>query len=401
MKYRILLTGNNKTLIDDFFTKSSDSFECQNTSARYEDMICHMEYFHPDAFLYCLNHEVPDSFRRIPQLKQAPESANTAFFVIGSRPECDTFTRTALDVADLVMIKPLGISAMEEQMINYLSNRAAPEAKVSQKAMTNTQTLTQTENKFPDNNEANTNNSFESNHETKSSMKQQSNVAAQTGSHLQSNNSIQAGSQTQKNNTVWTDTQTQDNSMVHTISHPPDSNAAKPNNSIQSNSVLKSPEANDSKDENDLLLHALTASLDDAAALLESVSDIIEEDSPLRRKHILVVDDDSRMLKIINRHLAEKYDVATALNGRLALKFLETKRTDLILLDYEMPLENGPAILKKIRENPRTQNIPVVFLTGISERNKIQKALVLKPQGYLLKPIDHIKLLSTISKLIG
>lgn len=397
MKYRILLTGNNKTLIDDFFTKSSDSFECQNTSARYEDMICHMKYFHPDAFLYCLNHEVPDSFRRIPELKQAPESANTAFFVIGSRPECDTFTRTALDAADLVMIKPLGISAMEGQMINYLSNRAAPEAKVSQKAMTNTPILTQTEN----NNEANTNNSFESNHETKSSMKQQSNAAAQTGSQLQSNNSIQAGSQAQKNNTVRTDNQTQDNSMAHTVSQPPNSNAAKPNNPIQSNSVPKAPEANDSKDENDLLLETLTASLDDAAAILESVSDIVEEDSPSRRKHILVVDDDSRMLKIINRHLAEKYDVATALNGRLALKFLETKRTDLILLDYEMPLENGPAILKKIRENPRTQNIPVVFLTGISERNKIQKALVLKPQGYLLKPIDHIKLLSTISKLIG
>ena len=125
------------------------------------------------------------------------------------------------------------------------------------------------------------------------------------------------------------------------------------------------------------------------------------DDGTSRRKHILVVDDDSRMLKIIKRHLADKYDVATALNGRLALKFLETKKTDLILLDYEMPLENGPSILKKLKENPYTHDIPVIFLTGISDRQRIEKALVLKPQGYLLKPIDHIKLLSTISKLIG
>ena len=66
-----------------------------------------------------------------------------------------------------------------------------------------------------------------------------------------------------------------------------------------------------------------------------------------------------------------------------------------------MPLESGPDVLKKLRDNPTTQNIPVIFLTGISERDKIEKALALKPQGYLLKPIDHIKLLSTISKFVN
>ena len=148
----------------------------------------------------------------------------------------------------------------------------------------------------------------------------------------------------------------------------------------------------------------------EAAKIIEAVENLPlldedgiddSDDGTSHRKHILVVDDDSRMLKIIKRHLADKYDVATALNGRLALKFLETKKTNLILLDYEMPLENGPSILKKLKENPYTHDIPVIFLTGISDRQRIEKALVLKPQGYLLKPIDHIKLLSTISKLIG
>lgn len=121
----------------------------------------------------------------------------------------------------------------------------------------------------------------------------------------------------------------------------------------------------------------------------------------LLRKHILVVDDNPLMLRSIKELLKDKYDIATAVNGKLALKFLESKTTDLILLDYEMPEENGPAVLAKLRANELTKDIPVIFLTGITEQNKIHEALILKPQGYLLKPVDHEKLLSAISKCIG
>lgn len=120
-----------------------------------------------------------------------------------------------------------------------------------------------------------------------------------------------------------------------------------------------------------------------------------------QRKHILVVDDAPMMLKTIKEQLHSDYDIATAVNGGIALKFLEKKKTDLILLDFEMPVENGPAVLEKLRANPATRDIPVVFLTGVSDREKIQEALVLKPQGYLLKPIDREKLLEVIHKVIG
>ena len=119
------------------------------------------------------------------------------------------------------------------------------------------------------------------------------------------------------------------------------------------------------------------------------------------RKHILVVDDDFRMLKLIKRYLDDSYDIATAINGKVALKFLESKMTNLILLDYEMPGENGPEVLEKLRANPVTNQIPVIFLTGINDRKKIQQVLALKPQGYLLKPIDHDKLVEAIENTIG
>lgn len=120
-----------------------------------------------------------------------------------------------------------------------------------------------------------------------------------------------------------------------------------------------------------------------------------------RKRHVLVVDDDPLMLKLIREYLHEEYVVATAPNGKTALKFLEKKKTDLILLDYEMPIEDGPAVLEKLHANDATKNIPVIFLTGITERDKIQKALVLNPQGYLLKPVDHDKLIEAIAKFIG
>lgn len=118
-------------------------------------------------------------------------------------------------------------------------------------------------------------------------------------------------------------------------------------------------------------------------------------------KHILVVDDDPMMLRLLKNELKDEYNIATAVNGKIALNFLAHKKTDLILLDYEMPEENGVEVLRKIRDNEETKDIPVVFLTGINEREKIQKVLAMKPQGYILKPIECNKLMEIIHKIIG
>ena len=88
-------------------------------------------------------------------------------------------------------------------------------------------------------------------------------------------------------------------------------------------------------------------------------------------------------------------------SGKIALNFLERKKTDLILLDYEMPEENGVEVLRKLRANEQTKDIPVVFLTGMNDREMIQKILAMKPQGYLLKPIEISKLFQTIRQIIG
>lgn len=117
-------------------------------------------------------------------------------------------------------------------------------------------------------------------------------------------------------------------------------------------------------------------------------------------KHVLVIDDDPIMLKTIKRYLGEEYNVATALAGKIALKFLEKRTTDVILLDYEMPSMNGPEVLDILRANEKTKNIPVIFLTGVNEVEKIQKVLVMKPQGYMLKPVNNEELHRTLEKIL-
>jgi len=131
----------------------------------------------------------------------------------------------------------------------------------------------------------------------------------------------------------------------------------------------------------------------------EAAIEVAEEEN--RIKNILVVDDDPNILKLIKSILGEKYNVATMLSGKMATKYLESKECDLILLDYEMPVENGPAVFAKIKEIESAKDIPIVFLTGVADKEKIAEVLRLKPQGYLLKPIDTEKLFDAIQRNIG
>ena len=133
----------------------------------------------------------------------------------------------------------------------------------------------------------------------------------------------------------------------------------------------------------------------------ESATEEVPVNGNIPRKHILVIDDDPLVLKVLREHLHEKYDVAVARNGNMAYRFLDTHRTDLILIDYEMPGEKGPSVLMNIRKLRWAQNIPAVFLTGVTDQTAIIEAAKVKPQGYLLKPVDREKLFSKIQEILG
>ncbi|MDE6732718.1 MAG: response regulator [Oscillospiraceae bacterium] len=117
------------------------------------------------------------------------------------------------------------------------------------------------------------------------------------------------------------------------------------------------------------------------------------------KKHILIVDDDRNVLKLVKAGLGDKYEITAMINGVMVDKLIDTKKVDLIILDYEMPIETGADIFRRLKKNPKAAHIPVCFLTGVSEREKILEVMSLKPHSYLLKPIDMDMLASTIVNL--
>ncbi len=298
MKYKLLLTGNNKTVISEFFTQMDFSFECMSTSERYDDILNHMKYFQPDAFVYCLFRENPDEMKKLINVENLIFRQRLPIIVIGDPEECDMFTKAAPAMEVTMLQRPMTTRKIEKAVVKLLDARRE---------------------------------------------------------------------QQEQEEREW---QEQERKALER--------------------EAQEREAQEKERREQELMEAAAAVIAAGTAQEEK-----------RRKHILIVDDDSSVLKLIKGYLSEKYDVATAISGKVAMKFLETRRTDLVLLDYEMPGENGPAVLGKIRSDEHIKNLPVVFLTGVTDKEKIQEVLAMKPQGYLLKPIDAERLFASIDGILA
>ena len=116
-----------------------------------------------------------------------------------------------------------------------------------------------------------------------------------------------------------------------------------------------------------------------------------------RKKSILIVDDDVTYMSMITEWLKDKYRVYMANSGMQAITWLAKNHADLILLDYEMPITPGPQVFEMIRSDASTADIPVMFLTGKSDKESIMKVLSLKPVGYVLKNVDRKSLRENIA----
>lgn len=120
----------------------------------------------------------------------------------------------------------------------------------------------------------------------------------------------------------------------------------------------------------------------------------------VEKKHILIVDDDINMLKLLRLFLADDYQVTIVDSGKKALEFILNHTPDLLLLDYMMPLFDGPHLLEIIRKREQTKNIPALFLTSVTEKDKIIQCLAYNPQGYLIKPISREDLLQRVAETL-
>ena len=112
---------------------------------------------------------------------------------------------------------------------------------------------------------------------------------------------------------------------------------------------------------------------------------------------LLIVDDEVAILEALTDILSvEGYEVATAANGAEGLKQVHEARPDLILLDMMMPVMDGQEMLRRLKEDPALQGIPVVVMSA----GRVTKA-ELQGSRFLAKPFELDDLLDTVSAEIN
>jgi putative two-component system response regulator len=131
----------------------------------------------------------------------------------------------------------------------------------------------------------------------------------------------------------------------------------------------------------------------------------------ITRKRIALVDDDITSLALGKGIMAEQYDVVTIPSGEKLFQFLERVRPDMILLDVDMPVMNGYDTMRRLKAQPGTQDIPVIFLTSMNDTSSEMEGLNLGAVDYISKPFSpplllkrlelHLKVVSQQHELIN
>jgi DNA-binding response OmpR family regulator len=117
---------------------------------------------------------------------------------------------------------------------------------------------------------------------------------------------------------------------------------------------------------------------------------------------VLVVDDDPVIVRLLEVNLSlDGYEVETASRGEQALERATETNPDLLILDVMMPGLDGWDTCRRLREQQRFADTPVVFLSARSQDDDRSKGLDLGPVAYLTKPFDPIRLMELVRRMLG
>ncbi|MCW8931141.1 MAG: diguanylate cyclase [Gammaproteobacteria bacterium] len=106
----------------------------------------------------------------------------------------------------------------------------------------------------------------------------------------------------------------------------------------------------------------------------------------ISRQKILIVDDSSENIELLFLMLQDEYDVIFSTSGSKALQLAEKAEPDLILLDIIMPEMDGYDVISQLKQNSKTQDIPVIFLTAKTAKSDLLKGFKLGSVDYIVKP---------------
>jgi DNA-binding response OmpR family regulator len=114
---------------------------------------------------------------------------------------------------------------------------------------------------------------------------------------------------------------------------------------------------------------------------------------------VLIAEDDDDVLETIQLNLElEGFEVHVARDGDQALAQARAVEPDLILLDVVMPGPDGIAVARKLKDDPRTRDVPVIFLTAKSTASDAAVGLAAGADDYIVKPFDPLDLVARVRR---
>jgi len=120
----------------------------------------------------------------------------------------------------------------------------------------------------------------------------------------------------------------------------------------------------------------------------------------MKKPRILVVDDEKLNVELLEGILSEKYEVVSAYSGKEALLEVEKNPPDLILLDIMMPGMTVYEVCKELKGNKKTLHIPILMVTGLTEKTEKIKGLEAGADDFLNKPVDVTELRVRVKSLL-
>lgn len=125
------------------------------------------------------------------------------------------------------------------------------------------------------------------------------------------------------------------------------------------------------------------------------------DNTEIEQKKLLLIDDDPNLILLVQDYLEFRgYAVITAENGREALDILKEEIPDMIICDVMMPEMDGYAFVKNVRENPRTEWIPVLFLSAKGQSQDRVKGLNTGADVYMVKPFEPEELVAQVESTL-
>ena len=120
------------------------------------------------------------------------------------------------------------------------------------------------------------------------------------------------------------------------------------------------------------------------------------------KKRILVVDDTKDVRQVVARRLESwGYEALMAESGEEGLQVAEAQVPDLILLDVMMPKLKGREVCARLKANPKTEKIPVIFLTALGLADHVKAGMDLGAEDYIVKPFEPAELKDRIAIVLA